>query len=140
MKRFVVVALAALASFCTGTASAQLGPQAPPAYGPGYRPLLSPYLNLLRGGDPASNYFLGTIPEYQRRANAQLFSQEIGALDRRLTLEAQPAPEVRLFQPLPETGHPTAFGYTNGYFGSGSPVTSGGLRGAAGLPAQRRGQ
>jgi hypothetical protein len=30
-------------------------------------PTLSPYLNMLRGGDPAANYFLGTLPDFQRR-------------------------------------------------------------------------
>jgi len=62
-------------------AQAQVGPRRPPVYGPGYRPNLSPYLNLLRGGDPSSNYFLGTLPEFQRRSNAATFRQAIADLD-----------------------------------------------------------
>ena len=38
-----------------------------PAYGPGYQTQLSPFLNLLRGGDASANYFLGVVPEQQRR-------------------------------------------------------------------------
>src|SRR4051794_41899513 len=122
MKRFLLASLAALAGLAGAAdlASAQVqapyvGPVARPNYGPGYRPQLSPYLNLLRGGDPAANYYLGTLPEFQRRANAQTFSSEISELDRRV-LGNVPTEETRLFQPLPGSGHPTAFGNTGSYF------------------------
>src|SRR5688500_606325 len=39
----------------------------PPVVAPYSRPALSPYLNLLRGGDPAANYYLGVLTEYDRR-------------------------------------------------------------------------
>ena len=85
-------------------------------YGP---PLLSPYLNLLRGGDPASNYFLGVVPEMQRRDYNVLFSNAIGQLDRRLY--QQPAEGDDLPEIVTTTGHPTAFMNTGSYFGSMNP-------------------
>src|SRR3954469_14020477 len=119
MKRKLVAGLLAVGvmALVCDTASAQApnpGRYQRPLYGPGYRPQLSPYLNLLRGGDPAANYYLGTLPEMQRRANAQTFSSEISELDRRV-LGNVPTEETRLFQPLPGSGHPTAFGNTGSY-------------------------
>jgi len=85
------------------------------------QPLLSPYLNLLRGGDPASNYYLGVVPERQRRQNASLFSSQIQSLEQQLN-QATAAPDVdeALFQPDPATGHATAFMNLGGYFNTGS--------------------
>ena len=40
-------------------------------------PPLSPYLNLLRGGDPAANYFLGVRPEQQRRTDTTVRMQSL---------------------------------------------------------------
>src|SRR5579883_146474 len=107
MKRLVLAVLAAVIPLGAGTARAQFAPPARPNYGPGYRPQLSPYLNLIRGGDPAANYFLGTVPEQERRYNAQVFGSEINALERR-TLGSVLTPEEAIFETLPGTGHPTA--------------------------------
>src|SRR5258708_5352915 len=93
MKRHLFLSVAALAVL--------LGSQARPAaaqsvyYGSGPNqftpygsPRLSPYLNLLRGGTnpaaPAANYFIGTIPEIERRANVRQFSNAILGLDRQV--------------------------------------------------------
>jgi hypothetical protein len=92
-------------------------------------------LNLIRGGDPAANYYLGTLPEFQRRANAQTFSTEINELDRR-TLGTIQTIEQLLPQPLPGTGHSTAFGNTLTYFGTANPY-GGANRPGATLPGQR---
>src|SRR5262245_28146673 len=83
-------------------ASAQFGPGA--GYGTGYpygpraptvnpvgRPGLSPYLNLLRGGNPAANYYLGVVPEAERRFNARQFSTAITDLEQRTA--TAPTPE-----------------------------------------------
>jgi hypothetical protein len=138
MNRLVCVSLAVLLT-AASLARAQFQPPTAPNYGPGYRPQLSPYLNLLRGGDPAANYYLGTLPEFQRRANAQLFGSEISELDRRV-FGTIPTEEQRLQQALPASGHPTAFGYTGYYFGGSTPANRGqrpgGLPGS-GLPGQR---
>ncbi len=136
MKRLVGLALAAFLVLGSNTARAQFQPPSRPNYGPGYRPQLSPYLNLLRGGDPAANYYLGTLPEFQRRSNAQQFSTEISELDRR-TLGNVATAEQRILQPLPVSGHPTGFGTTLNYFGSSNPYATGGQRQTA---PQQQGQ
>jgi hypothetical protein len=127
MKRLLLTALVALMLSYAGTARAQFQPPTRPNYGPGYRPQLSPYLNLIRGGDPAANYYLGTLPEFQRRANAQMFSADISELDRR-TLGNVSTLEQRIDQPLPGSGHPTAFGNTLSYFGASNPYAGGAPR------------
>jgi hypothetical protein len=68
----------------------------PPTPGGPYGPGLSPYLNLLRGGLPAVNYYNGVLSE-----------QEVNTV--------QPGTED-LLPTLPGTGHPTAFGYSGSYF------------------------
>jgi hypothetical protein len=126
MKRFPGLAAAALAGAVLAAAPAQaqmVYPYSRPNYGPGYQPQLSPYLNFLRGGDPAANYFLGTLPEFQRRANAKQFGTEINALNQAMLSQATAEPvDPLLFRPLMETGHPTAFNNTLTYFGQGTPV------------------
>jgi hypothetical protein len=90
-----------------------------PAYGPGYQTQLSPFLNFLRGGDPASNYYLGVLPEQQRRTDARLFGTAIGVLQQRQQLQGgqqQAGPDADLFTPLPTTGHPVAFGNYGGFY------------------------
>jgi hypothetical protein len=101
----------------------------PGAVGPGYigppgpfaptpRPTFSPYLELLRGGSPAVNYFLGTVPDLQAQAQAARFvlPPGLGA--------AQPGPVTYiddLLPTLPQTGHPTVFGNYGAYYGTLNP-------------------
>jgi hypothetical protein len=120
------IALAGLIASCcllgggTSRAWAQAGPTVSPGpygasqYGYG-TPRLSPYLNLLRGGNVAANYYMGVVPEVERRANARLFGSQIQELERRVqgTDEA-----VDLFPRLTESGHPVVFGNTGTYFGT----------------------
>jgi hypothetical protein len=97
-------------------------------------PNLSPYLNLLRGGNPAANYYLGVLPEVERRNNASQFAAGIQDLSRRF--EAPPSETDELFPRLPQTGHPVQFGNYGQYFG-----TTAGLRpqqAAPPSPAPRR--
>jgi hypothetical protein len=137
MKPLLFAALAAAAGLLTaGAAPAQyFNPALPgqPLYGPGSRPMLSPYLDLTRGGIPAVNYYLGTIPEIQRRNNAQVFRSAILDLEARTSTGAVPllTEEEELLRPLPSTGHPTAFGVSAGYFGVGTTASGGGLNRAA---------
>jgi hypothetical protein len=73
---------------------------------------------MLRGGDPAANYFLGVVPERQRRYNDLLFQREIQDLQRREEL----APETAgLSTVLPSTGHAVYFNTTATYFNSFGP-------------------
>src|SRR5262245_50914336 len=74
----------------SGSASAQVvSPYQPPVYGGrpaaglATRPNLSPFLNLLRGGSPAANYYLGVIPERDRRFTDTQFRSAIQDLERR---------------------------------------------------------
>ena len=90
-------------------------------------PNLSPYLNLLRGGNPAANYYLGVIPEVERRNNAAAFSAGIEDLSRRI--ENPPAESEALFPTLQQTGHPVQFFNYSHYFG--------GSGGAGGRPQQQ---
>jgi hypothetical protein len=118
MNRILVPMASILGLVCTaaGTAFAQAPPFAA-GYQPYNRPQpqLSPYLNLLRGGDPAANYYLGVVPERERRRNDALFRSAIVDLEQR----TQPLAEGEdVFTPLRSTGHPTAFGYTGSYFAS----------------------
>jgi hypothetical protein len=115
LKIALLPAAVAVLCFAAGTASAQPRPYNAPQYGVGYHPPLSPYLDLLRGGNIASNYFLGTIPEIERRQNAQLFQTELFKLDQKISQETV---ELGIADPIGTTGHVTAFGNTGGYFGS----------------------
>ena len=79
-------------------------------YGPG----LSPYLNLLRGGNPAVNYYNGVLSERDRRFFQQQAGQSILGLEQEVNT-LQPGAE-ELLPTLAGTGHPTAFGYSGSYF------------------------
>ena len=73
MARFLGISFAAVFALflAVGDAPAQtMPPYFPnqPNYGVGFRPRLSPYLDLANGGNPAVNYYLGTLPEFDRRA------------------------------------------------------------------------
>jgi len=139
MKRFTPVALLALCALpLGGAARAQnIYPYQPPAFGPGWQTPLSPYLNFLRGGDPAANYFLGTLPEFQRRANAKQFSSAINAINQDLLNQAVEPVDPLLFQPLMATGHPTVFNNTLTYFNQSTPLP--GVRPSAGRGYTRPG-
>ena len=92
-------------------------PQTMGYQGPG-RPALSPYLDLTRGGNAAANYYLGTLPEINRRAVTTLQNAAIRDLER--TVESpRPGDEPLLYGregPLPPTGHAATFVYYGGYY------------------------
>jgi hypothetical protein len=93
-----------------GGGGARFGP--PPAGGP-YGPGLSPYLNLLRGGPPAVNYYNGVLSERDRRLFQQQAGQSILGLEQQIGAHQS---EDDLLSILPGTGHPTAFGFSASYF------------------------
>jgi hypothetical protein len=83
----------------------------------GPTPPISPYLNLLRGNNAAVNYYLGVVPEFQRRA---LYQQLLLGPERQQLLT--PGPED-IFPTLAGTGHPAVFqNYANYYDFSGLPA------------------
>ena len=88
------------------------------AYG---RPGLSPYLNMLRGGSPAANYYLGVVLEFERRALDVQYGSALIDLERRAAAPASGEDED-LLPSLPGTGHPAVFGYYQPYFNMGRPA------------------
>jgi hypothetical protein len=139
MRRLALTGLAALAllGFLTlGRASAQYSQFYGPAYRPGGAygsygragPALSPYLNLTRGGNPAANYFLGVLPEIERRANKAEVGTMLNDLERRLeTPAAQPLPTEDVIGSLtggglPPTGHAAVFTNYSTYYGLTAPT------------------
>jgi hypothetical protein len=124
MSRLVAItALAGLALLASAGAAAAQGTAArKPNFGPYWRPQLTPYLDLARGGTPSINYFLGTLPEQQRRYNDYLFSGSLQELDARVLTIAR---EEQLLDPL--RAPPPAvygnvgrfYGNTAGYYGEG---------------------
>jgi hypothetical protein len=156
MRRLTLTAFAVLGvlgSLATGRATAQYyppsyGPIASPTYGTygtygRYGPALSPYLNLTRGGNPAANYFLGVLPEMERRRNQAEVAREILDLDRRTEAAAAPPPlapgDVAAELTgggLPPTGHVVAYGNYGTYYALPTP----GAPAARGPAARTRGR
>jgi hypothetical protein len=140
MKRLLPVVVSTLILGLNGPAARaqNVYPYMAPQYGPGYQTQLSPYLNFLRGGDPAANYFLGVLPEFQRRENANQFRSQIQNLQIR-TAPIQSIEEIIASRQNPKkllpSGHPTAFGPNYaGYFNTPGPVPA--RAAMSGRPAQ----
>jgi hypothetical protein len=125
MKRFILAPLAALLGLLAldSSASAQFTyPLQGAQRYPGWHTPLSPYLNLLRGGDPAANYYIGVLPEFQRRQDRGAIYSSLQGLANQLPPRPG-AVERDIDEPLRSTGHPVAFGYTGGYFGGPTGMT-----------------
>ena len=121
MRTLLAATLALALAPCA--AQAQFNPNYRPPIIPGsyynsfsQRPGLSPYLNLLRGGSPAANYYLGTRPEQQRRAQAALFNNEIGDLQDR----SRVAGEDLTASPIVRSGTIPYLNNTGGFFNNTS--------------------
>lgn len=114
--------------------------QPTPPVGPNAnRPTVSPYLNLLRGGSPAINYFGIVRPELQMQQNLGQLQQQLNQANQNMQGLAEnlvPAGE----QVLPTTGHAVQFNNTLNYFNrmpGGSGVNTAGRPGmgmGTGLP------
>jgi hypothetical protein len=116
-RRMLLLSALAVLSLAVSTlpAHAQRGARrGAPNYGVGFRPGLSPYLNIIRGGNTGVNYFLGTIPEIERRNNEQALRQGLQSVEQRLGVTEQ---DDSLLSPLSTTGHPTTFGNLGTFFG-----------------------
>jgi hypothetical protein len=122
MKRTLVLAVALLL-FGATSASAQPGyyPRSP--YSSSFQPPLSPYLNLLRGGSPSANYFLGVLPAMDRNSAVNAVLTD-GLAPRRVLAEDRDyftAGDQLLPPPNPETGHPVRFLNYGNYYNLGGP-------------------
>ena len=135
MRRFVHVALVALGVLASGaavTAFAQYPASPygqyynpytrPPGTNPGGGPRLSPYLNLLRGGNPAANYYLGVVPEIDRRRYEAISQAQIQGLQVATSLPPVNPEDTDLTVATSITGHPAVFNSTAAYFGGVGPV------------------
>lgn len=148
MTRFLLITLAALGTAGAAAAQPYSQPQYPAQnimpniYNPQNQPL-SPYLNLLRGGNPGVNYFYGVRP-----GTVGGTGQGIGAPftasggNRALFFPlASNAPdpfvprEIGVGSVLPPAGHQVAFNNTGGYFPSPFGGRGGSRPGLAGVGA-----
>jgi hypothetical protein len=142
VNRYIVAAAAsALLAVANAAPAQQVYPYARPNYGPYYQPRLSPYLDLLRGGNTpgntAANYFLGTIPEFERRSNQRYVQNQLQTLEQRP--EQPPTAADDIFSPLAGTGHGTAFGNLGGYFNQSNPrINAPPPQSGGAAPARRR--
>jgi hypothetical protein len=117
ITRGLIGALVATATLSAGTVNAQpprpggFGPPPPPG-GAYYSrpPAFSPYLNLLRGGNAAINYYGLVRPELQFRQALQNLSGDVAMNQQMIgNLSNQ-------FMGVSGTGHPTQFMNLGGYF------------------------
>jgi hypothetical protein len=122
-RLFAITVVSGLVLFASaGEAAAQGTAARRPNFGPYWRPQLTPYLNLARGGNPAVNYFLGTLPEQDRRYNYDFLRGSLQELDSRTLAIAR---EERLVEPVTAPARVTYgnlgpyYGNTAGYYGEG---------------------
>ncbi len=101
--RFAGLLAIAAVAYSAGSARAQV---------PYNRPPYSPYLNLLRSGNPAINYYGLVRPQIDFRNSITGLQNQVGTLDRAVNDVAQAGSRTG----LPTTGHPTAFLNYSGYF------------------------
>ena len=130
MRRLVFAALVTLAVLLSGTSRTAFAqyPVSPygqyynpytrsPGANPGGGPRLSPYLNLLRGGNPAANYYLGVVPEIDRRRYEAISQAQIQGLQLSTAVPPINPEDTDLAFATSITGHPAVFNNTTGYFG-----------------------
>ena len=134
MRRLVLVALVTLAVLLGGAVPARaqypvspytqyFNPYSnPPGLNPGGGPRLSPYLNLLRGGNPAANYFMGVVPEIDRRRYQAISQAQIQGLAVSTAAPPLNPEEADLGVATSITGHPAVFNNTAAYFGGAGPL------------------
>jgi hypothetical protein len=135
MRRLELAALVALGVSLSGPAvpalaQAPLSPYTPyynpysnaPGLNPGGGPRLSPYLNLLRGGNPAANYFMGVVPEIDRRRYQAISQSQIQGLELSTALPAVNPEDADLGFATSITGHPVVFNNTSTYFSGVGPL------------------
>ncbi|MCI0376170.1 MAG: hypothetical protein L0215_01055 [Gemmataceae bacterium] len=89
-------------------------------YNPYRNTTLSPYLNLLRGGSPAVNYYMSVVPGRELR-DMPLTSQGTIPLD---TPPSQPRIDEHgeLLPLQPQTGHSPSFLFFGGYYSYNTPA------------------
>jgi len=120
--------------------SGPLGPYVMPnVFNPAQQPL-SPYLNLLRGGNPATNYYYGVRPGTlgmgPRGFGGAPFMAGGGPRPLffpQLAIPEQTSPDIGPGDVLPPAGHPTVFSNTMGFYPSPFGSAGGARHGLSGL-------
>ena len=81
-------------------------------------PRVSPYLGLLNGGNPATNYYLLVQPQVRRGIDNTIIGQTTSAdaLSRVDPRTATEAADLSFVPVLPQSGHGAGFGVTTPYF------------------------
>jgi hypothetical protein len=139
MRLHSILGLAGAIVLLPALANAQdsLG-QATPAPNPYNRNTqpLSPYLNLLRGGNVAANYFYGVRPSQMGSPLASPLAMGMGTQGRQTFFpQIDTLYELEDSKPtdgLKPTGHPFGFNNGMGYFGNGQGTRGGGQPQGAG--------
>jgi hypothetical protein len=130
MNRFIVAGLLGIGALDAQEALAQgtYGPGGNNNFLPNYynrqNQPLSPYLNLLRGGNTATNYYYGVRPGLMTGPFSPTFGANMG-FGPRQTFFPQTDTLFELEDTNPQdglrpTGHPFGFNNSMGYFGAGS--------------------
>ena len=120
LKRGVLAILALLGLFGSGQARAQFG-YTRPQTSPFNQPAVSPYLNLLHGGNPGVNYNTLVRPQIDTGRAIQQLQSQVNQDQQILMGQLSAAPAG--FDPnaaLPLTGHPAQFMNYAHYFNAGS--------------------
>lgn len=115
MRLPAIVSLTAVGLLIFAAAARARAQDGQPALGPMARPTFSPYLNLLRRGDPVLNYYGLVRPQLELRGSVQQLQQR---------LSGQLISEEERASALPATGHPSRFMHYSHYFlnmGTGNP-------------------
>ena len=133
MKKLLLGVLAVLGLLCAcQPAVAQYAsPFVNPRYGvqgsPFNAPPISPYLNLVRSGNPAIEYYLGTIPEFDRQRFQNLITSGLPGLEP-YAGQVQGPIEFGGIPKLPQTGHLSAFqSFGSYYYGAAGYGGTGGV-------------
>jgi hypothetical protein len=120
MKRSMRAALLSMGlwALCSGQVFAQLGYYRPPQINP--YPVVSPYLNLMNGGNPATTYFGIIRPQMEMNQNIQGLQQQVqGIQDNSFN---QLGFGSSMMQQMPDnaltTGHPAVFQNFSYYYPS----------------------
>lgn len=87
-----------------------------PQTNPYYNAPLSPWLNMLRGGNTAVNYYLGVVPEFQQRTLNAQYGAQLQMMNQRIGSEVETPEMGELLPTLPGTGHGTQFMNASPYY------------------------
>jgi hypothetical protein len=103
-----------------GNLNRSLGPAFQQPFGTS--PALSPWLNLVRSGNPAIELYLGTLPEMDRRWFQGAVVSTLPTLENFMLQQQQAVPpDIFGIPTLPATGHGAGFGVYGTYFGPNMP-------------------